>query len=90
VHLLVDLVLAGPPDRDLELVAGGREVQATADPDERPCELERQVALEPGRLDLRLLAQPLGLQEGGQDQPEDEHQDAATGRSGEEAHQKRK
>ena len=57
---------------------------------ERTRHLERQVALETGRLDLRLLAQSLRLQERGEQQPDEQDDDAATGRCAEEPHQKRK
>ncbi len=75
----VDRVLAAAADRDLELVAGRRQVQRAADGDERPRHVEREVALEPGRLDLRLLAQPLCLEERTEGEPQEEDDDGTGG-----------
>ncbi len=61
-----------------------------ADADERLRDVERDVALEPRRLDLRLLAQPLGLQHAARSSPKDEDRDPAAGGVEVCAHQNRK
>jgi hypothetical protein len=90
MDLGVDLVLVLTADRDLQLVARRRQMKRAADVEKRACEVERQVALKACGLDLGLLAQPLGLQQGGEHEPQEEDDDAAAGRCETDAHQKRK
>jgi hypothetical protein len=90
VYTCVDPVLVLPADRGLELVPRSRQVEGTAEPDERARHVEREVALEAGGLDLRLLAQPLGLEKGREQEADEEEHHAPAGGSPEEAHQKRK
>jgi hypothetical protein len=65
-------------------------MQGAAEPDERPRHVEREVALEAGGLDLRLLAQPLGLEDGREHEAHEEQHHAPPGGCPEEPHQKRK
>jgi hypothetical protein len=90
VHTCVDPVFSLSPDRLLELVARGRQVQGTAETDERSRDVERQRPLEPLRLDLRLFAEALRFEERREDEPEEEQQDATSCRGAKEGHQKRK
>ena len=73
----VDVVLVLSPDRDLHLVARRRQVERAAEGDERPGRGERDAALEALRLDLGLLAQPLGVEQRGEAEREEEEEDAA-------------
>src|SRR5581483_11228963 len=64
VHPRVDPILVAPADRHLELVPRRRQVQRTAEGDERPRHVDRDLALKACWLDLRLLPQTLRLQDG--------------------------
>src|SRR5581483_6855198 len=61
VHPRVDPILVAPADRHLELVPRRRQVQRTAEGDERPRHVDRDLALKACWLDLRLLPQTLRL-----------------------------
>ena len=53
-------------------MARRRQVQRTADADERPRHVERDVPPDPGLLDLRLLAKPFGVEQRGEAQRQEE------------------
>jgi hypothetical protein len=79
VHAAVDHVLVLASDGNLQLVARRRQMQRTADVDERTRQVEGEPALEALWLDLGLLAQTLGVQERGEEETERENDDAARG-----------
>ncbi len=86
-HPRVDPVLAFAPDRELELAARAVEVQELAHARQRTGRRERDPAA--GSLPaLRVLAQPLRVQQRREAEREEEEDDAAGG--GEQPHQKRK
>jgi hypothetical protein len=86
MHLRVDAVLVAAPDRHLQLVPRRRQVQRPRERDERPRHVQCHVALEAGRLDLRLLAEALRLQQRRDHERDREHDDPLVGRD----HQNRK
>jgi hypothetical protein len=79
MHLCVDAVLVLAPDRDLQLVSRRRQVERAADPHERAGGAKGEVALEAGRLDLRLLPQPLGLEQRREQKTQEKNDDSAAG-----------
>jgi hypothetical protein len=89
-HGRVDLVLVLPADGDLELVPWRREMQGTAEGDERLRQREREAPPGSLRLDLCLLPKPLRVEHGSDQQREDEHEEAASGGCRRDPHQKRK
>ena len=86
MHLRVDPVLVPTADRNLKLVSRCSEVKCARERDKRLRDAHRDVALEARRLDLRLLAQPLRLEQRREEQAEREDDNAFV--RGE--HQKRK
>jgi hypothetical protein len=79
MHFAVDGVLMLAPDRELELVTRRRQMQRPADANEWAREVECRAPLDALRLDLSLLAQPLGIQERSDAKAERENDDAAGG-----------
>ena len=79
MHLRVDPVLVLTADRDLQLVPRRRQVKRARERDERLRDAQRDVALESRRLDLRLLAQPLRLEQRREKQREREDDDPFVG-----------
>ena len=76
VHLRVDPVLVLAADRDLQLVPRRRQMERARERDERLRDAQRDVALETRRLDLRLLAQPFGLEQRREEEREREDDDS--------------
>jgi hypothetical protein len=77
VHPRIDVVLVLATDRKLQRVPGCCQVQRAADRHERLREPQRRAALDPLRLDLRLLAQAFGVEERREPECEQEDQEAA-------------
>ena len=71
MHLRVDAVLVPAADRDLQLVARRRQVERRAEVHERARHRKRERAPHTAGLGLRLLAQPLRLEQRGEGEPED-------------------
>jgi hypothetical protein len=77
VDRAVDHVLVLAPDRNLKLVARSRQMERPADRDELLRHSQGKPPLESLRLNLRLLAEPLGIQQRREPEPECENDDAA-------------